>query len=117
MGRLNAVEPRLPVVDLEHSFRFYTETLGFAGDGADASSGFVIVRRDAVAIQLVHADEHHPSGRFTIWVSVNDAHGEHRTRHDDVEVEWGPEDFPYGRSEFAILDPDGHRVIFSSALQ
>ena len=29
MGRLNAVEPRLPVADLERSFRFYAETLGF----------------------------------------------------------------------------------------
>ena len=68
MGRLNSVEPRLPVADLQRSFRFYTETLGFVGDSVDAPSGFAIVRRDAVAVQLLRVDEHHPSGKFTIWV-------------------------------------------------
>lgn len=114
MGRLNSVEPRLPVADLERSFRFYTETLGFGGDLTEVATGFVIVRRDAVTIQLVRADVHHPSGKFTVWISVDDAVREHGSLSAEADIEWGPEEFDYGRTEFAILDPDGHRLIFSS---
>ena len=116
MGQLHAIAPRLAVADLDRSFEFYTGTLGFEGNGSDVESGFVIVSRDAVELQLIMIDEHHPSGKFTVWLSVEDAVGEFRSLGNNVEVEWGPEDFEYGRTEFAVLDPDGHRLIFSSPL-
>lgn len=58
-----------------------------------------------MSVQLVQADEHHPAGRFTIWIDARKLDTEHRRVITQAQVEWGP--------EVAVLDPDQHRVIIS----
>ena len=116
MTPLLAIEPRLPVFNLKASYRFYHDVLGFApaqGEPNEAD-GFAILIRNGVRLQLVKADQHHPPGRMTIWLRVEDAEEEHDRVQDQAVIEWGPEVYWYGCREFAILDPDGHRIIFCS---
>jgi len=110
------IETRLPVSSLKASWRFYCELLTFRlSDGEpNEKDTFVILERDGVRLQLVLADEDHPFGRMTIWLGVEDAAAEHERLKSRTAIEWGPEVYWYGCREFAVLDPDGHRVIFSS---
>lgn len=113
MTRIYAVEPRLPVSDVPRSREFYGE-LGFRPGSEPGSDGFLIMVRDSARIQLIATDAHHPPGPFTVWLAVDDVDRELARLGERVTIEWGPEDYEYGRREFAVLDPDGHRLIFSS---
>jgi catechol 2,3-dioxygenase-like lactoylglutathione lyase family enzyme len=110
------IQPRLPVARLGLSYRFYHDVLGFRCTDVEPgdADGFAILERDGVGLQLVAASADHPPGRMTIWIGVQDAQAEHVRLKDRTTVEWGPEVYWYGRREFAVLDPDGHRIIFSS---
>lgn len=115
-SRAIAIQPRLAVASVAESVRFYRTALGFAlaGDEPTADDTFVILVRDALGIQLVKADHHHPPGRTTVWIEVADALAEHAVIEPLAAIEWGPEVYWYGCCEFAVLDPDGHRWVFSS---
>lgn len=114
--RAVAIQPRLAVANVAESVRFYLDVLGFApaGDEPTAADTFAILARDGVGLQLVQADEHHPAGRSTVWIEVADALAEHARVQPLAAIEWGPEVYWYGCREFALLDPDGHRIVFSS---
>ena len=115
MPRTKAVEPRLPVSDVGKSITFYCQQLGFTLGATfpEDSPAFALLSREQVGIQLIQADEYHPAGTFTIWLDVEEVLKEHERLVQNVAIEWGPEVYGYGRREFAILDPDGHRIIFS----
>ena len=36
---------------------------------------------------------------------------------DHCAAEWGPEDMPYGMTEFAVRDPNGYLLSFGSPTQ
>lgn len=112
------VEPQLPVANIGASIDFYCSRLGFTVDVEPTSAvvDFAIISRHAVAIQLVAQGVHHPPGHFTIWIDVTDAITEHQRLQPQVDIEWGPEDYDYGRREFTILLPDRHRIILSQAI-
>lgn len=118
MGRstVRALEPRLPVTDLAVSYRFYRDALGFASRQPEPSNadGFLIVYRDGFALQLVVAQGAGSLAPMTVWMQVGDAAAEHEQVRVLTPIEWGPEVYWYGCREFAVLDPDGHRIIFSS---
>ena len=117
--RVLVVQPRLPVSAIPASFRFYRDVLEFDCAHPDPSDadGFVIVHRDGFGIQLVRPQPGHTSERVTLWIHVADAAAEHERIKDRASIEWGPEVYWYGSREFAVLDPDGHRIIFSSPTQ
>lgn len=118
MPRFKRVEPRLPVTDVATSVEFYCTQLGFTSDpSVELGADFAIICRDGVSLQLIEHDTHHPLGPFTIWVDVDDALTEFANLDGAVEVEWGPEIYDYGRREFAVLDPDRHRIIVSEPIQ
>jgi len=112
------VEPRLPVADVRASIDFYCTHLGFSSDLAtsEPAPDFAIVCRDNVCLQLVEQGAHHPAGPLTIWIDIADALAEFTNLGEAVEIEWGPEVYDYGRREFAVLDPDCHRIILSEAI-
>jgi catechol 2,3-dioxygenase-like lactoylglutathione lyase family enzyme len=119
MTRVLTVQPRLSVSSISASCRFYRDALGFECGQQDPtdSDGFVIVQRDGFGIQLCLARPGHPRELTTVWVQVSDAAAEHERVKALAAIEWGPEVYWYGCREFAVLDPDGHRVIFSSPTQ
>jgi len=115
LPNVKALEPRLPVSDMKKSIAFYCEQLGFTLGAAfpEDSPAFALLSRDQIGIQLIQADEYPPAGKFTIWMDVEEVLKEHERLVQSVAIEWGPEVYGYSRREFAILDPDGHRIIFS----
>lgn len=115
-SRALQIQPRLPVAALVASYRFYRDVLGFACENGEPaeSDGFAILQRDEVGLQLVTASSDHPTGRMTVWIEVSDCLKEHERIKGRAAIEWGPEVYWYGCREFAVLDPDGHRIIFSS---
>jgi len=108
------IEPRLPVTDLKASIAFYRGLLDFDSDDAVMETDdFAILRKDKIGIQLVTRSLAHPLSQNTIWIDfigVSDFHDFVKGR---FPIEWGPEEYSYGRREFAVLDPDNHRIIFS----
>lgn len=114
--RIQAIQPRLAVASIPASWRFYRDALGFACAHPDPSDsdGFVIVQRDGLGLQLVLARADQSPGQATVWIQVADAAAEHERVKVHAAIEWGPEVYWYGCREFAVLDPDGHRIIFSS---
>ena len=116
LPRAIEIQPRLPVSGLVASCQFYRDILGFECPDSEPTeaAGFAILQRDTIGLQLVTASPDHPAGQMTIWIHVADALAEHERIKSHAPIEWGPEVYWYGCSEFAVLDPDGHRIIFSS---
>jgi catechol 2,3-dioxygenase-like lactoylglutathione lyase family enzyme len=109
------IQPRLPVTSLQTSYRFFHDVLSFASPGKPSESErFAILHRDGIGLQLVMVSSDHPAGRMTVWIQVADALAEYERIKGRAIIEWGPEVYWYGYREFAVLDPDGHRIIFSS---
>lgn len=110
--RFHAIEPRLPVRDFRTSLDFYVDVLGFEQQGGEEPD-FALLRKDRIGLQIVRAGKHHPFGAMTVWIDCDSVLGIHEALRSRCVVEWGPEVYWYGRREFAVLDPDGHRIIFS----
>ena len=117
MIRFTGVVPRLPVQDLQRTIRFYTELLGFQCGllWPDGQPMFTVLDRDEVSLQFYQVGEQvqAQTGHGILSFDVTDARAVHHAIHERIPVEWGPEVYPYGRREFAILDPDGYMLIFS----
>ncbi|MBS0264241.1 MAG: VOC family protein, partial [Planctomycetes bacterium] len=107
-----AIQPRLPVASLDPAIRFYCEVLGFESPSGPPSpeDQFAILERDQIGLQLVIAGPDHPAGQLTLWIHVADAQAEYEAVRDKTPIEWGPEVYWYGCREFAVRDPDGHRI-------
>lgn len=116
MAKALSMVPRLAVADLRRSIDYYTTVLGFEpGSPVSEDAVFAILAREDVRLQLIKIDQWHPEGKSTFSINVTGALEMHATVRRLATIEWGPEVFWYGRREFAILDPDGHRVIISEA--
>jgi Glyoxalase/Bleomycin resistance protein/Dioxygenase superfamily len=118
MPSIKAVEARLHVADIARSASFYATTLGFqiGTSWPEQSPEFAILNKDTVRLQLAKISSESASPQIqgsTLWLDVADISGLHASIKRKVSVEWGPEIYAYGRSEFAFKDPDGHLVILS----
>lgn len=110
----------LAVQDLPASRRFYREKLGFVEDLA--VDGWAFLSRGACRLRLGHCPDALPMSRtpdhsWFAYLHVQDAAGLYReVVANGVEV-WHPlDDKPWGMREFAIVTPDGHRIVFGETL-
>lgn len=111
-----SIEPRIPVTDLTASIGFYRQLLDFdSGDTIMANEGFAILRKGKIGIQLVTHSSAHPLSQNTIWIDFIGVTALYENIKDRFIIEWGPEVYPYRRREFAVFDPDRHRIIFSES--
>jgi len=114
---LERVTPRLPVADLSAALRFYRDTRGFVADvlWPEEDPSFAILRRDGVHVAFFTGERATPThrGYAELYIEVTDALRLHRELERRVEIAWGPEVYSYGRTEFAVIDPEGYMVIFT----
>ncbi len=111
----------LAVNDLDASVRFYSEKLGFAE--TLRVEGWSFLERGACTLRLGDCPDAQSMWQcqdhsWFAYLHVSDAAGlfdECVARH--VEI-WHPlEDKPWSMREFAIVTPDGHRIVFGEELE
>lgn len=109
--------PRLPVADLRRTIDFYTLVLSFkvAVLWPEDEPAFSILERGGVRLAFDRAPEAiAPKASSTgFYIETDDVRAVYESVRRRVAIEWGPEVYPYGRREFAILDPDRYMIIFS----
>jgi catechol 2,3-dioxygenase-like lactoylglutathione lyase family enzyme len=121
MTNIRACTFVLAVRDLAASRRFYTEQLGFVEDLAVA--GWSFLSRGACEIRIGHCPDAMPASQLQdhawfAYLQVADA----RALHDEYAAAgvtfWHPlQDKPWGCREFAVVTPDGHRIVFGQDLE
>jgi catechol 2,3-dioxygenase-like lactoylglutathione lyase family enzyme len=116
--RYLGIIPRVPVYDLQRVIAFYTATLGFTlhGTWPDEAPTFAMLDRDDAQLQLYVAARQEQCGAVMLNVEVTDASAVHAELVERLPIEWGPEDYWYGRREFAIRDPEGNLVIVTQEI-
>jgi catechol 2,3-dioxygenase-like lactoylglutathione lyase family enzyme len=110
----------LAVKDLAASRRFYVERLGFAEDFS--VDGWAFLSRGACQLRLGHCPDVQPMTQapdhsWFAYLHVRDAAGLCAESVRKGVTLWHPlADKPWGMREFAIVTPDGHRIVFGEKL-
>ncbi|HZY88775.1 MAG TPA: VOC family protein [Gemmataceae bacterium] len=120
-ARFNAVQPVLPVRDVDKAVRFYVECLGFRlafRDRPGPDANYVGLRRDGVELHLQwHAEADFKgveAGTLMLRFAVDDPDalfGEYKDKgvfHERTRLT----DTPWGTREFAFFDLDGNGLTF-----
>lgn len=111
------VIPSLLITHLETTHAFYKQ-LGFVMTGCAPDQSWAEFRRGDAVIQFYTAAPHGTpaspvcSGTFYIQLATADELAS--AVPEQLPVEWGPEDMPYGMREFAVKDPDGYLIAFTT---
>ena len=110
----------LAVNDLEISRKFYTEKLGFAEDLS--VDGWSFLSRGACKLRLGHCPDVRPmldvpDHSWFAYLHITDAMKMYQEIvKNGVEIWHKLADKPWGMREFAIVTPDGHRIVFGEML-
>ena len=110
----------LAVRDLEASKRFYVEKLGFEEDLS--VDGWAFLSRGACKLRLGHCPDAMPMSKaqdhsWFAYLHVRGASGLYEeTVRNGVEIWHKLADKPWGMREFAVVTPDGHRIVFGERL-
>ena len=110
----------LAVNDLEASRRFYIEQLGF--EETLRVDGWSFLQRGACRLRMGDCPDAQPMSRcqdhsWFAYLHVHDAKTLYRElQSNKVEIWNALADQPWGMREFAIVTPDGHRIVFGEAL-
>jgi uncharacterized glyoxalase superfamily protein PhnB len=110
----------LAVNDLAASRKFYLEKLGFAEDLS--VDGWAFLSRGACKLRLGDCPDAIPMSRardhsWFAYLHVSDATGLYQELVDTGVEIWHPlADTPWRMREFAIVTPDGHRIVFGERL-
>lgn len=110
----------LAVNDLPASKRFFVEKLGFAEDLS--VDGWAFLSRGACKLRIGHCPDAKPMTQaqdhsWFAYLHVRDAAGFYNeVVASGVEIWHRLADKPWGMREFAIVTPDGHRIVFGEVL-
>lgn len=110
----------LAVRDLSASVRFYVEKLGFTEDLR--VDGWAFVSRGACRLRLGHCPDvvpmsQAPDHSWFAYLHVSDADALYRDYVErGVEIWHALADKSWGMREFAVVTPDGHRIVFGERM-
>lgn len=110
----------LAVNDLAMSRQFYIDKLGFTEDLS--VEGWSFLSRGACELRLGHCPEAIPMSKsqdhsWFAYLHVQDASDLYQEMLDKgVDIWHELADKPWGMREFAIVTPDGHRIVFGEEL-
>lgn len=106
----------LAVRDLAASRRFYLGKLGFAEDFS--VDGWAFLSRGGCKLRLGHCPDATPMSQaqdhsWFAYLHVRNAAGLYRECLANTVDIWHPlADKPWGMRGFAVVTPDGHRIVF-----
>ena len=110
----------LAVNNLEASKKFYCEKLGFSEDFS--VEGWSFLSRGACKLRLGHCADAQPISKcqdhsWFAYLHVRDAAGLYEEfRKQNAQIWHSLEDKPWRMREFAIVTPDGHRIVFGEEI-
>ena len=110
----------LAVTDLNEAKRFYKEKLGFTEDFS--VDGWSFLSRGECRLRLGHCPDATPMSKtqdhsWFAYLHVRDALGFYdEVVRNGVEIWHILADKPWGMREFAVVTPDGHRIVFGEEL-
>jgi len=110
----------LAVQDLTASKNFYVDKLGFVEDFH--VEGWSFLSRGACRLRIGHCPDATPMSKtqdhsWFAYLHVSDAGDLYREfTGNGVEIWHKLADKPWGMREFAIVTPDGHRMVFGEIL-
>lgn len=110
----------LAVNNLAASKKFYVEKLGFTEDFS--VDGWAFLSRGACKLRLGDCPDAIPMSKaqdhsWFAYLYVDDAAGLYEeVKKNGVEIWHKLADKPWGLREFAIVTPDGHRIVFGEKL-
>ena len=110
----------LAVNDLTTSKQFYMEKLGFAEDFS--VEGWAFLSRGACKLRLGHCPDAVPMSQaqdhsWFAYLHVEQAAALYAEVVENGVAIWHPiADKPWGMREFAIVTPDGHRIVFGERM-
>jgi catechol 2,3-dioxygenase-like lactoylglutathione lyase family enzyme len=110
----------LAVNDIDVSKRFYVEKLGFVEDFS--VDGWAFLSRGACHLRLGHCPDAVPMSKtpdhsWFAYLHVSDATSLYREIVAQGVTIWHQlEVKPWGMREFAIVTPDGHRIVLGEKL-
>lgn len=120
MSEILAATFVLAVDDLALSKKFYVEKLGFAEDLS--VDGWSFLSRGACKLRLgdcpgIRPMSDVPDHSWFAYFHVQDAASSYKEIvKNGVEIWHELADKPWGMREFAIVTPDGHRIVFGERL-
>ncbi len=117
--RWSAWVPIVRVRDARASARFYVEAMGFVVDWEHRfAEGFPLYVQVSRSPLTLHLSEHHDgeicAADFFVGVPDVDAAYQDMVQRG-VQPATEPTDQPYGIRDFALVDPDGHRITLGTA--
>jgi catechol 2,3-dioxygenase-like lactoylglutathione lyase family enzyme len=110
----------LAVKDLDASTKFYCEKLGFSEDLGVA--GWSFLSRGACRLRIGHCPDAQPMSKcrdhsWFAYLHVRDISGFYQeVLKQNVEIWHQLEDKPWRMREFAVVTPDGHRIVFGETI-
>lgn len=110
----------LAVNDLAASKRFYVDKLGFTENLS--VDGWSFLSRGACKLRLGHCPDAVPMSKnqdhsWFAYLHVQNASGLYQeTVQNGVEIWHELADKSWGMREFAVVTPDGHRIVFGERL-
>ena len=110
------------VKDIKRTTEFY-EKLGFSISESEGAirikiGDFTLAFMDESKVQISKESGMEPKGLgvFT-YVETDDVDGQFRLiKENGITPSSEPKDWPWGKREFAVKDPDGYKIIFYSPL-
>ena len=112
---LNGVLPVFYAENLLPILDFYTGALGFVADTVHPDHEdpeVLILNHGRVSIMYAKVGPM-PESRGQLNFEVDNVDKVLAGLPEAITPDWGPEDFDYGRREFAIRDPNGILLVFS----
>jgi hypothetical protein len=98
--------------------RSFYETIGFRHCGGDDAAGWIELSFGGAVLQFYRDPPigtlQAPSLSGTIYIHVEDIDVLSGSISNQVPLAWGPETMDYGMREFAVRDPNGYFIAFSS---
>lgn len=103
--------------DLEKSAAFYTK-LGFDVAKSDTAirmklGDFTLAIMDEKVATIQKAIKSKPRGAgMFLYIEVDDVDAQYKLIHDNGIESTEPKDWPWGKREFVVTDPDGYHLVF-----
>ena len=128
MARITLLRPMLDVHSIDETIAFWRDKLGFTLLGSwghdPARPTWCQLERDGVRVMFTKAETephehddgtvhgHEPALGGALYFDADDVDALHAELSKIVKIEWGPNDYPHGMREFAVLDNNGFMIQF-----